>query len=77
MIARAEGIAYLIITFFFLHLNQVSSGDQRKCTPKYINISPKMCHFGQIIDFIAKFCQTKKKKRGWAKTSAIAPHPLI
>ena len=58
MIARAEGITYLIliIIFSFTKIKEVV-GDREKCTPKYGKISPKMCHFGQNIDFIAKFCQ--------------------
>ena len=74
MIARAEGITDLI--FFFVLENQVV-GDREKCTPKSGKISPKLCHFGQTIDFIAKFCQHWKKKGGWAKTRAMVSRPLI
>ena len=54
-------IKYLIF-FFPLHSKQVV-GDREKFTPKSGKISPKMCHFGQNIDFIAKLTILKKKSK--------------
>ena len=64
MIARAEGITYL---FFFFSLTKIKKvvGDREKCTPKSGKISPKMCHFEQNIDFIAKLSSVLKNKKKW------------
>ena len=76
MIARAEGITYL----FFFPLTKIKWWAIEKNAPRNLaKISPKRCHFGQNIDFIAKVCQYGKneKNRGWVKTRAIVSRPLI